>query len=70
MIKPMAESRTRTSPRARRGRTLKLRNGRTVPIREAKLKTPEERMAAIDRIAGSIKTDVIVDRSFYRSGRW
>ncbi len=38
-------------------------------MREAKLKTPEERVAAIDRIAGSIKTDVIVDRSFYRSGR-
>jgi hypothetical protein len=64
----MAEQKTRT--RARRQRTLKLRDGRTVPIREAKLKTPEERMAAIRRIAGSIKTDVIVDRSFYRSGRW
>ncbi len=59
----------RISPRARRGRTLKLRDGRTIPVREAKLKTPEERVAAIDRIAGSIKTDVIVDRSFYRSGR-
>ena len=59
-----------TSSSARSGRTLKLSNGKTVPIREAKLKTPEERMAAIERIAGSIKTDVIVDRSFYRSGRW
>ena len=59
-----------THPRAQRQRTLKLSDGRTVPIREAKLKTPEERMTAIERIAGSIKTNVVVDRSFYRSGRW
>lgn len=54
---------------ARRGQTLRLRNGRTIPVRQAKPNTPEERVAAIRRIAGSIKTDVIVDRSFYRSGR-
>ena len=59
-----------STTRARRQRTLKLSDGRTVPIREAKLKTPEERMAAIERIAGSIKTDIVVDRSFYRDGRW
>jgi hypothetical protein len=63
-------AKSKTSSRTQRHRTLKLSNGKTVPIREAKLKTPEERMAAIERIAGSIKTDVIVDRSFYRSGRW
>ncbi len=63
----MAEQRIPTSPRRRR--TLKLRDGRAIPVRAAKLKTPQERVAAIERIAGSIKTDVIVDRSFYRSGR-
>jgi hypothetical protein len=63
-------AKSKTSPSKQRRRTLKLSNGKTLPIREAKLKTPEERMAAIERIAGSIKTDVIVDRSFYRSGRW
>jgi hypothetical protein len=64
----MAEQKARGS--ASRRRTLKLRDGKRVPIRESKLKTPEERVAAIERIAGSIKTDVIVDRSFYRMGRW
>jgi hypothetical protein len=64
----MADQKTRS--RASRQRTLKLRDGRRIPIRESKLKTPEERVAATERIAGSIKTDVIVDRSFYRGGRW
>jgi hypothetical protein len=49
---------------------LKLKNGKSVPIREARLKTPEEREAALAEIGRSIKTDVIVDRSFYRNGRY
>lgn len=52
-----------------RPRTFKLKNGKVLPIREATLKTPEEREAAIERAAGSIKTKVVVDRSFYRNGR-
>jgi hypothetical protein len=53
----------------RRPRTLKLRDGIEIPIREAKTEDPEEREAALAKIGRSIKTDVIVDRSFYRNGR-
>jgi len=63
----MAENRTKMRPR--RGRTLKTSDGQTIRVRKATLATAEERRAAIRRAAGSIKTDVLVDASYYRSRR-
>lgn len=60
----MAEQRTPT----RRARTLKTSDGRTIRVRKATLRTAEERRAAMRRAAGSIKTDVLVDTSYYRNG--